>query len=111
MPATQQEVVYQQLAGNSPALQTGYNGPPSHHDEGAQWKELLLWSRCWSRPFRGLTQRRLTHSLTHSCVPFVLARPMRMCTRLSSPLAKSVVRSLVATMTSLQMSRMRERLQ
>jgi hypothetical protein len=63
MPATQQKVVYQQFAGNSPALQTGYNGPPSHHDEGAQWKELLLWSRCWSRPLRGLTQRRVTHSI------------------------------------------------
>jgi hypothetical protein len=111
MPATQQEVVYQQLAGNSPTLQTGYNGPPSHHHEGAQWKELLLQPRCCSRSLRGSTQRSLTHSLTHSCVPFVLARPMRMCTRLSSPLSKSAVRSLVAMMTSRQMGRMRERLQ
>ena len=71
MPATQQGGV-PAASGNSPALQTGYNGPPSHHDEGAQWKELLLWSRCWSRPLRGLTQEA-SHALFDALVRAIRA--------------------------------------
>ena len=53
-----------------------------------------------------LAQGFVKGTLTNSCAPFVLARLMRMCTRLlrtrllTLALAKSVVRSPVATMTS-----------
>ena len=111
MPATQQGGVYQQLAGNSPALQTGHNGPPSHHDEGGTVEGTITPAQVLEQAAQGFDAEESDALFDILVRAFVLERPMRMCARLCSPLAKSVVRALVTMLTSLQMGCMRERLQ